>query len=206
MNVEFFIDTLKEADSSDNVFNFWNDNDEVNDLIAGAAYLRRENFRRYLEHRFDKAHILVLAKKPSFADAKFTGIPLCDESLLLGNHDCLNPEDLFHGEKLRTSSWACDYKLMSNKSGNDIQVWQTMKERGIPPEAWVAWNVYPFHAHQSGFPLSDREVSAEELFLCRRYTEHLLHLYPKSEIWVADKAVLEVLQQIKATSLITNFL
>jgi hypothetical protein len=109
----------------------------------GAAAIRRTNLTRYLdEHRH--AHIALIGEAAGYAGCRFTGIPFTCEAQLRERDD----------PRYRISSLRGNFDERSARC-----VWQTLGQR----DDVILWNVFPWHPHQPGQPLSNRLPTAAEI-------------------------------------------
>ncbi|MFC1464880.1 MAG: uracil-DNA glycosylase [Candidatus Brachytrichaceae bacterium NZ_4S206] len=108
-----------------------------------APRIRLANLARYLRERA-YARIALIGEAPGYRGCRFTGLPFTCEAQLraLGN------------TRYRTTSLRGDY---DERSARDV--WRAIGTRGDV----IFWNAFPWHPHQPGRPLSNRQPSAAEL-------------------------------------------
>jgi hypothetical protein len=59
----------------------------------------------------------------------------------------------------------------------DTVVWSAIVEKGIDPYDTLLWNIFPFHPHKEGNPLTNRTPTEIEQELGWEYTKRLLELH-----------------------------
>lgn len=108
-----------------------------------APRIRLANLARYLHER-EGARIALIGEAPGYRGCRFTGIPFTSEAQLraLGN------------TRYRTTSLRGDYDERSARNA-----WRAI---GVCGDV-IFWNAFPWHSHQPGRPLSNRQPSATEL-------------------------------------------
>ncbi len=145
-----------------NVFNPWGQMDAVHDLDATAPRIRAHHLERYLEARIGRARIALIAEAPSYAGAKFCGIAMCCERMILAEGG--DGSAFFEGAKQRTSRVAAG---LHNEAGmlerTASIVWKTMAQAGVAPYEFVNWNAFAWHPHEAGRMLTNRTPTPAEL-------------------------------------------
>jgi len=124
------------------VFNPYAQSDRRFDL-PGAAAIRLANLAHYLAAHAS-AHIALIGEAAGYAGCRFTGIPFTCEAQLREWND----------PRFRTSSLRGGYDERSARC-----VWRAVGGR----DDVIFWNVFPWHPHQPGCPLSNRQPSGAEL-------------------------------------------
>ena len=56
-------------------------------------------------------------------------------------------------------------------------MWSAIVEKGIDPYDTLLWNIFPFHPHKDGNPLTNRTPTDKEQQLGWEYTKRLLELH-----------------------------
>ena len=59
----------------------------------------------------------------------------------------------------------------------DTVVWSAIVEKGINTYDTLLWNIFPFHPHKDGNPLTNRTPTDREQQLGWKYTKRLLDLH-----------------------------
>lgn len=75
----------------------------------------------------------------------------------------------------------------------DTVVWSAIIEQGIDPYDALLWNIFPFHPHKAGEPLTNRTPTESEQQLGWEYTKRLLALH--TELGGPEPLVLAVGQK-----------
>lgn len=101
-NILSFIEKLANYPSLPNICNIWKDSD-INldyDYNTQAASIRRIQLAMYLNERIASAKFLLIAEAPGYQGARFSGIPMTSERMLLGHHPCVLPNHIIHSYPL----------------------------------------------------------------------------------------------------------
>lgn len=175
-----FIDRLRQI-TLPNVFNPWQDYDELYDIDSTAPTVRALQLTEYLNCRVDKAKYLFLAEGLSYQGGKFTGIAMTSERMLLGNHNKVAKEHILSKEGRRTSN-PSQLKSSSSKLGmaepTASIVWSAILRNKISPWQVVLWNIFPWHPYKGDQMLTNRTPEKNELELGLEYTKMLLEILP----------------------------
>jgi len=161
-----------EADSTDDLFNFYRDADADLDVVDAPA-LRRENLRRYLEDHADGVRLLLVAEAPGPWGCRFSGVPITSEAQLV------DPD--FPAAGSRTSLQA---EPLSEYSAGIF--WRVLKPyyRGS-----FVWNAVPHHPHRPGEPLSIRTPRQSEIDRFLPILDEVVRrIHPESLVAVGRKA------------------
>ncbi len=160
-----FLDMLKGSPRNGMVFNPWWEVDLQNDIGPQAPEIRKEQLRRYLEERVEKARYLLIGEAVGYQGGHFTGIAMTSERILLGfkRDEGIHPEDVFAGlEPRRTSRPEISPKGFSEPTATIV--WSFLLGMGIPSREFVLWNTFPWHPFDPGRgTLSNRMPGEEEL-------------------------------------------
>ncbi|BCX04181.1 MAG: hypothetical protein KatS3mg053_2119 [Candidatus Roseilinea sp.] len=111
--------------------------------VPDAPRIRLANLTCYL-HNHRHARIALVGEAAGYRGCRFTGIPFTSEAQLREWRD----------PRYRTSSLRGDHDERSARC-----VWRTIGARNDV----VFWNAFPWHPHQAGRLLSNRQPSAAEL-------------------------------------------
>lgn len=141
MTPKHFVNALAAADLP-SVFNPWRDRCTVHDR-RDAAERRRDNFERLLTAALDaQVETIWIARDLGYRGGRRTGVPLTDEvhldraSVLMGG---IALERATQGPAVAERTAAI--------------VWRVLDEIAQPV---MLWNVFPFHPHDAGDPMSNR--------------------------------------------------
>lgn len=136
-----FVSALQSAVLPD-VFNPWRDRCETHDLEDAAAR-RRENLRLVLDHALeDGVTTMWIGRDLGYRGGRRTGVPLTDEVHLASAGALFSDAVLLratHGPVVAERTAAV--------------VWRVLEQVGRPV---ILWNVFPFHPHDAGEPMSNR--------------------------------------------------
>ncbi|MBC8737288.1 hypothetical protein F6X40_10755 [Paraburkholderia sp. UCT31] len=144
--------------------------------------------------------MLVIGDSSGATDVKFSGVALVSERMLLGHCTAkgVAPDEIFRGEKLRTSHPSCP---VAGREGADspfaLSVWQHLTSASISPLTWVAWNAFPFHPHHERRPLADCTPARGDLLAARRHLEALRILFPKATLYAAGPLASNALSEFQ---------
>lgn len=124
------------------VFNPWSDRCAVHDR-RDAAGRRRDNLERVLEAALDaRVETIWIARDLGYRGGRRTGVPLTDEVHL--DHAGV----LMGGISLERATQG---PIVAERTA--AIVWRVLTRIGQPV---MLWNVFPFHPHEAGDPLSNR--------------------------------------------------
>ena len=179
--VDRFVAQLR-AFSGPNVFNPWADFDPAHDALRAAPAIRGRQLAAYLTERASRARLLLVAEAAGYQGAKFSGIAMTSERILLGHLAAkgITPQDVIRLPPERTSRPA--EKPLGFNEPTATVVWGTLLGAGVDPRAWVNWNAFACHPHRPGAPLSNRTPTRTELEAGRELLRGFLQLYPRAEV------------------------
>lgn len=141
MTPKTFVSALAAADLP-SVFNPWRDRCELHDRRDAAAR-RRSNLERVLSAALDvQVETIWVARDLGYRGGRRTGVPLTDEIHLT------QASALMGGIALER---ATDGPAVAERTA--AIVWQVLNRIGKPV---MLWNVFPFHPHEAGDPMSNR--------------------------------------------------
>lgn len=163
MTVTDFIAAL-EATSLPSVFNPWRDACQIHDL-EGAAQRRRDNLHAFLQAAIDaEIRTMWIARDLGYRGGRRTGVPLTDEVHLSAASALLGGIELAR---------ATDGPPVAERTA--AVIWRALARVGGPV---VLWNVFPFHPHVDGDPMTNR---------CHTRSERL-------DTWPLLEALIEIVQ------------
>lgn len=146
------------------------------DIGPEAPHVRMQNLTCYLQERLSSARILFIGEAPGYQGARWSGIAMTSERILLGAKEGALADDVFLGEKSRTSEPAL-YPQGANEPTATI-AWSLMKSLGASPRSFVFWNAFPFHPHKPNMPLTNRAPKPHELAASSQFLPEFLSLFP----------------------------
>jgi uracil-DNA glycosylase len=167
-----FEDALFDVPSTDTLFNPYHD---AHDALGrpGAAQIRRDNLRRYLEAYPARPPLMLVAEAPGPWGCRFSGVPLTSEAQLL---DPAHPLDGLASS--RADEPHTEY------SGSIF--WRVLQP--VFPHFFV-WNSVPLHPHDAGAPLTIRTPRRSEVARWQPLLRDLLDgLAPERVVAVGRKA------------------
>lgn len=167
MTVTDFIAAL-EATSLPSVFNPWRDTCAIHDL-KGAAQQRRENLHAFLKAATDaEIRTMWIARDLGYRGGRRTGVPLTDEVHLSAASSLLGGIELGR---------ATDGPPVAERTA--AVIWRALMRVGEPV---VLWNVFPFHPHADGDPMTNRCHSRNERLGTWPLLEALIKIVQPSRI------------------------
>ena len=185
-----------------NVFNQWDEADSALDC-NNAPKIRRNNLREYLKMRLEPRYVFI-GEAPSWKGTRFSGTPMTSERILLRKHRPLRAINVIpcvqgrRTSKINGTYANCD-PTNSLAELSATNVWETSLDCHLSATDFVLWNAMPWHPHNNGTTLSNREsgkftceeIEAGRCFLHRVNSE----LYPLA-LWIAFSkyATLELLK------------
>lgn len=179
------------------VFNPWRQVDAQYDLSDKAPRIRRDQLRRYLSERQGRAKLLLIAEAPSYCGAKFCGIAMCCERLLLREGAMAGDSAFFDGPKMRTSR---PDPALKNAEGwlerTASIVWETMAGAGFHPYEWVTWNAFAWHPHEAGRVLTNRTPTTREIEAGLPVLRAFLRIFPDATPIAVGRVCHQTLTQL----------
>ena len=193
-----FIEQLAHYPRLLHLFNPWQDAD-INlayDINLKAAHIRRIQLAAYLNERIDSANIILIAEAPGYQGARFSGIPMTSERMLLGHHSRVKPSDVFNtyaafpniNIPLRTS---CPSLIRAGQCGMNEPtatiVWSHLLQAGFNARQFVLWNTVAFHPHEKNNLMTNRTPTAHEVTLLSPLLHTFLALFPQIKVLALGK-------------------
>jgi hypothetical protein len=193
-----FIGQLADYSTLPHLFNPWQDAD-INltyDLNLNAAHIRRMQLAAYLNERINSTSIILIAEAPGYQGARFSGIPMTSERMLLGHHSCVKPSDIFNSYAafpninipLRTS---CPSLIRAGQCGMNEPtatiVWSHLLQAGFNARQFVLWNTVAFHPYQTNHLMTNRTPTAHEVTLLSPLLHTFLALFPQIKVLALGK-------------------
>ena len=182
MSVVQFIEVLRGRPSSETVANPYNCYLADIDADAGASEARRNQLRAYLEQRTATARFIFIAEAPGYQGARFSGIAMTSERMLLGGSRTVSePHIVGRANVSRRTSHpnACRYRSERRSGFNEPTatiVWKEIMRRRLAAQI-VLWNTFPFHPHHVGSPLANRTPTLTEVHQERDILRSFLGLF-----------------------------
>jgi len=174
--IDRFVEQLR-AFATPNVFNPWATFDPAHDASRSAPEIRARQLSAYLAERRAPARLLLIAEAAGYQGAKFSGIAMTSERILLGHlaHRGIR-SDAVIGVPVQRSSQPALKPVGFNEPTATV-VWGTLLGAGVDPRAWVNWNAFAFHPHRPAEPLSNRTPTRAELELGQPILRAFLDLF-----------------------------
>lgn len=165
-----------------NVFNPWASFDPAHDTTRRAPEIRTHQLAAYLGERASRARLLLIAEAAGYQGAKFSGIAMTSERILLGHLASrgIRSDAVIH-VPIERSSRAAEKPLGFNEPTATV-VWGTLLGAGLDPRVWVNWNAFACHPHRPGEPLSNRAPTRAELEAARPLLGSFLRLFARAQI------------------------
>jgi hypothetical protein len=186
-----FVEALLHLPPLPEVFNPWLDLDPDHDSARDAPRIRADHLTRYLEQRTDHARFVLIGEAPSYRGAKFCGIAMTSERILLGGQSKIPPEAVFDGPKARTSRSELFPKGSIEPTASIV--WSLLLGMGFAPSEFIFWNAFPCHPHKPQQRLTNRAPTPIELRATGDILPALLALAPHARVVavgrVAQKAL-----------------
>lgn len=178
------------------VFNPWADHDPRHDVSIDAPAIRLHQLARYLEARLVTAKVALIAEAPSYAGAKFCGVAMCCERMMLAEPP-MSPSAFFEGAKQRTSQPQVG---LHNDEGmlerTASIVWKTMVQAGFGPHEFVNWNAFAWHPHEPGLPLTNRTPTPRELMAGLPVLHSFLEAFPGVKVVAVGQVCQRTLEKL----------
>ncbi len=190
-----FVEQLQRLPELTSVFNPWRDFDVVNDSGPTAPLVRASQLVRYLEQRVKTTKLVLIAEAPSWRGAKFTGIAMTSERILLNEQPGVPANAALRRLGERTS---CPSKYpLSHFEQTATIVWTQLLKMGVSPFQFVLWNAFPCHPHEAGNSCSNRKPSSTELELTKGVLVTLLNLLGNPQTVAVGKVAQNALNLLK---------
>jgi hypothetical protein len=180
-----FLDLLRALPLLPDVFNPWLDRDIDHDGRPDAAEVRARQLLAYLSARLRKATVLLVAEAPGYQGAKFSGIAMTSERILLGHVNDVPAEVVFGSLGSRTSRLERHARGWAEPTATIA--WKQMLALGYRPEEFVFWNAFPCHPHQPGLHLTNRAPTTAEIASAAHVLPALLALFPQAKLVAVGK-------------------
>lgn len=195
-SIKGLIKKLAAYGEREDVYNPWKSYNPELDFAKRAYKFRQEQLSAYLEDRMFNAKIIVVAEAIGYQGGRFTGIAMTCERMIMGHHPQVGEEHIFSEPSsvmyTRTSSPLSHLlnDVQREKGFNeptDTVVWGSILESNINPFDVILWNIFPFHPHHKGNPLSNRTPTAKELQEGWGFLEDILCMNPYAQVLAVGK-------------------
>ena len=127
---------------------------------------------------------LLVAEAIGYQGAKFTGVPLIAERILLGNHARIKSNLILPKLRARRTSNPKNkelnrtQRLLGFTEPTSTIIWEEILQSDISPYQVLTWNIFPFHPFNNDKgSLTNRPPTTEELEIGSYYMEMLLNLF-----------------------------
>jgi hypothetical protein len=178
-----FVKALAMHPAMPQVFNPWRDVDLAYDCTPNAAKIRCEQLTAYLSERLNTVTTVLIAEAPGYQGARFSGMAMTSERILLGKHAAVRPESVFEGGAQRTSR--TDTTRGGAQGMNEptaTVVWSHLLQAGFDSRSFVLWNTFAFHPHHLDEPMSNRTPTPNEVAQAAPLLHAFLALFPQATI------------------------
>jgi hypothetical protein len=180
MKPRTFVKQLQALPELPGVFNPWRDFNATYDIGPDAPSIRASNLERYLDARIGRARLVLIAEAPGKNGARFSGIAMTSERILLGKQPAVPHEAVFTGEKQRTSLPALNPNGFIEPTASIT--WSLLLSLGLAPDEFVLWNAFPCHPHKLDDPLTNRAPVPKELSAAGHILPSMLELFPGARV------------------------
>lgn len=187
-----FVRTLIEYPRMAQVFNPWAQVDPTYDCTPAAAQIRAAQLTAYLSERMHhttqhstqhSATTVLIAEAPGYQGARFSGIAMTSERILLGKHASVRPDQVLASAVQRTSR--ADTTRGGEHGMNEptaTVVWSHLLQAGFDGRSCVLWNTFAFHPHHAGQPMSNRTPTPSEVASAAPLLHQFLALFPTAKV------------------------
>jgi uracil-DNA glycosylase len=165
--IDAFIDRLATTEAPPGCANPYSVCLQGVDIAAEAPEIRRRQLRAYLTRRQATARLMLVAEAPGYQGARFSGIAMTCERTLLGRKSGVPPEAVLGDVSGRRTSHPDAARNRPEKAHGFCEptasiVWRELVALGLA-DSTVLWNVFPFHPHRAGAPLTNRTPTPAEV-------------------------------------------
>ncbi len=178
-----FVNALEHYPPMVHVFNPWRDVDLTYDCAPDAAHIRRAQLTAYLSERLETVKTVLIAEAPGYQGARFSGMAMTSERILLGRHAAVRPEHVFAGAAIRTSR--SDTTRGGDQGMNEptaTVVWSHLLQAGFDARSFVLWNTFAFHPYHASEPMSNRTPTPSEVTQAASMLHQFLALFPSATV------------------------
>jgi len=157
----------------DGFFNPYSDHCDQFDQLDAPA-IRRRNLQAYLEGCLDHgARTIWIARDLGYRGGRRTGLPLTDEAHLDAEIKVCGRSNIVR---------ATTGELVAERTAS--VVWSLLRDIHEPV---VLWNVFPFHPHEHGNPLSNRQHTRRERETTLPLFDELRSIFKPSRIFAIGR-------------------
>lgn len=165
--IDAFIDRLAATEAPPGCVNPYSVYLPGVDIGPEAPEIRRRQLSAYLTRRQDTARLMLVAEAPGYQGARFSGIAMTCERTVLGHKPGVPPEAVLGDVPGRRTSHPATGRNRPEQAYGFCEptasiVWRELVALGLADHA-VLWNVFPFHPHREGAPLTNRTPSHAEV-------------------------------------------
>jgi Uracil DNA glycosylase superfamily len=192
-----FVACLAKHPAMPQIFNPWRDVDSAYDCRPDAPAIRCAQLTAYLSERLASATTVLIAEAPGYQGARFSGMAMTSERILLGQHAAVRSEQVFAGIAQRTSR--ADISRGSEQGMNEptaTVVWSHMLQAGFDARDFVLWNTVAFHPHHAGEPMTNRTPTPSEVALAAPILHRFLALFPSAKVIVLGRIAERTLAEL----------
>lgn len=182
MDAASFVSELQAYESGASVFNPWRDTDPALDIGPGAPAMRAAYLERYLAPRMGRARLLLIAEAVGYQGARFSGIAMTSERILLGRAEGIDPTWVIPAGAFQRTSLP-EVRPHGFAEPTATIVWKAMRDFGIDPLDFINWNAFPFHPYRPAKgPLTNRTPTDEELADGGKFARQLVAACPQAQV------------------------
>jgi hypothetical protein len=180
-HIDQFVSLLM-LDSGPNVFNPWNERDELNDSTLNGP---RARVARLLAHLQTRAKRILLGEAAGYQGCHVSGIPFTSERVIMAG---MVPRVSCEGRRLSTRSlpWS---------EPSATTVWKALLALNIAHDT-ILWNAYPWHPHKTGQPHSNRTPDRAEREHGIPVLDSLLRAFPRATLFAVGRHAEQALREV----------
>jgi uracil-DNA glycosylase len=151
------LESLSERESSEIVFNQYQD-EEI-----------RNNLKLYLDYLIRNKHdLLLIGEAPGYKGCRLTGIPFTSGVVIKNTKHKIFKEI---GSEIKL------HQVVSENTATIL--WDFMgNDRPVP----ILWNAFPFHPHKRGIPESNRKPDVQELAEGKKYLKIVYDIFKPKKL------------------------
>lgn len=172
-----YVQALQRFPHIPGLFNQYAQHNATVDATPKAPDIRSEQLYQYLCERLGKVHLCLQAEAAGYQGARFSGIPMTSERILLGHH-AVPASLVMKAQGQRTSRTGTGFCKDGFTEPTATVVWRAIAQAHVRPTSVVLSNTVPFHPFGAPGPLSNKKPSSKHVDATRDLLDRFYDLFP----------------------------